>query len=172
MILNRIPGGLRGLTTEFYTDIVNNMPVSNVIYAGHHFSFAEAPKSRKDILKKRLKELPEADKAYEAMVGNNIENKIEKMSMCMYGALNQDPDIDENDVLSDAEYVPCNERGTCVHEGKGCLNILVAEGVFLSKQETEVFKLVKLSNAEIADTLFISEFTVKKHFQNITRKTG
>jgi DNA-binding CsgD family transcriptional regulator len=42
----------------------------------------------------------------------------------------------------------------------------------LSKREGEVLRLVcqGLSNREIADTIFISEFTVKDHIKNIMRK--
>jgi NarL family two-component system response regulator LiaR len=44
----------------------------------------------------------------------------------------------------------------------------------LTKREREVLQLVGdgLKNREIAETLFISEVTVKKHLQNIFEKLG
>jgi len=51
-------------------------------------------------------------------------------------------------------------------------NILSRWGI--SRREGEIIELVAqgLSNQEIADRLFISLFTVKKHINNIFLKTG
>ena len=53
-----------------------------------------------------------------------------------------------------------------------CMQILLDAG--LTKRETEVALLVLkcMSNAEIAEELFISETTVKKHMSNIFAKLG
>jgi DNA-binding NarL/FixJ family response regulator len=50
----------------------------------------------------------------------------------------------------------------------------LADSYHLSKREVDVAGLLfsGLKNAQIADKLFISEITVKKHLQNIYHKVG
>jgi DNA-binding NarL/FixJ family response regulator len=50
----------------------------------------------------------------------------------------------------------------------------LADSYLLSKREVDVAGLLfsGLKNAQIADKLFISEITVKKHLQNIYHKVG
>lgn len=171
MIANRVPGGLHGKTTEFYSVMQNNEVFSEVLFNGMRYSFNDAPNCRKDILRNRLEEKPEAKKAYISMVGNDESKVLEQMSICMFGLLNDDPDIDENGKLSEPEFVPCHKRGNCDYEGIGCSSLTV-NGIFLSKSETAVFLLCYMPDKLIADQLFLSVQTVKKHFQNIRKKTG
>lgn len=171
MNANRIPGGLHGKTTEFYSVMINDQEKAICLFGGVQHSFNEAPACRKSILRIRLQELPEARKAYVAMVGFDEDRILEQMTICRYGLLNDEPDIDAYGILSEPEYVPCAKRGLCDHEGSGCCSLMVM-GVILSKCETLVFKLCLSSDIEISDKLFISVETVKKHFQNIRLKTG
>ncbi|WP_395940560.1 response regulator [Bacillus salinus] len=50
----------------------------------------------------------------------------------------------------------------------------IADDLHMTERELEVFELIidNLSNAEIAEKLFISEATVKTHVSSILRKTG
>lgn len=173
MTVNRIPGGLLGRTTEFFTVVEGSLQRAMTLFNGRTYDFPTTPICRKEILQRRLDKQPELKAIYIEMTGSTDKEVIlEKFTMCKYGALNNEPDIDENNRLSEPEYVPCPQRGNCKYEGKGCCTIMVNEGVFLSKSETEVFKLANLEDKVIADKLFISLETVKKHFQNIRKKTG
>ena len=167
MISNRIPGGLiKG--GEFFT--YNDQ--SKYITAGSMVDFWQAPTEVLQILHDDMKSKPLVEAAMVVLVGSNENEKLEQFSKCQFGALNNDPDIDENGKLSHPEYVPCAKRATCPVQGIGCSSIMVQEGIFLTKSETEVFKLVLWPDRIIAVTLGISEFTVKTHWKNIRVKMG
>jgi DNA-binding CsgD family transcriptional regulator len=171
MTLNRIPAGLLDKGTEFFTVIENNSQKAKCIHGGKAHCFQTTPACRKEIVRLHMKANPIKEKAMEAMVGFDEDRKLEKYIMCNYGALNDEADINERGVLSEPEYVPCPNRNNCEHQGKGCGNVIV-NGVTLSAGQTRVFKLVYLSNKEIADRLFLSVETVKKHMQVTQDITG
>lgn len=165
-----IPGGLIDKSTEFFS-VVEDFALK-VSYGGKIYDFNTAPKCRLNILQLRYNNLSNKQKiAYDNISILNNKKPLEQMAMCLYGALNNEPDIDENDKISEPEYVPCKFRGICKHEGVGCMNIMVRDGIFLSRAETEVFKLVSLPDKEIAAKLFLSVLTIQKHFKNIREKT-
>lgn len=170
--LNRVPGGLLDGSTEFFTVIEDNKQHAMVSTNGHIYDFEHAPVKNINILSNKYNSLTEKLKdMYELLSQKNKNHPLEQMTMCLYGALNTEPDIDLEGNLSEPEYVPCIYRGKCSFEGIGCKSIMVQEGIFLSKAETEVFKLVNLPDKEIADKLFLSVLTVQKHFKNIREKT-
>ncbi|MDQ7947669.1 MAG: helix-turn-helix transcriptional regulator [Pedobacter sp.] len=165
MISNRIPGGLiRG--GEFLQ--LNNRP--HYITAGAMVGFWETPENILNKLRDQMNSMPVVKAAMEHLVGGDEDVQLEQFAMCRYGALNNDPDVDDQGNLSHAEYVPCIKRGSCKVEGVGCSSIMVREGIFLTKAETEVFKLVLWPDRIIAVTLGLSELTVKTHWKNIRTK--
>jgi DNA-binding CsgD family transcriptional regulator len=174
MISNRIPGGIIGGTTEFFKVLEGTREYLKCFFGGKAFDFLDMPVCRKDIMKSRFDNLPIKQKeVYTSLSSSFNTNPVEQMTMCLFGALNSEPDISEDGNLSAPEYVPCIHRGGgCKFEGIGCCSILISEGVFLSRAETEVFKLVEFPDKLIADKLFLSIFTVQKHFKNIRMKTG
>jgi DNA-binding CsgD family transcriptional regulator len=173
MIANRIPGGIISKSTEFFTVLEGARSYVKLFFSGKGYDFSDIPASRREILQSKFDSLNlEAKHAYNVISANNQTSPLEQMTMCLYGALNNEPDIDENGNLSSAEYVPCGNRKNCPFQGIGCSNILIKDGLFLSKAETEVFKLVYLEDQAIADQLFLSVFTIQKHFKNIRLKTG
>lgn len=171
MTANRIPAGLLDGGIEFFTVMDRDIPNAKYLMGGGVHPFHTLPAEIKNILRREMKANPIKDKAMEAMVGCNEDAKIERFTTCNYGALNDEADIDSEGNLSQPEYVPCPFRGKCAHEGKGCSNIMV-EGVLLSAGQTRVFRLAKLENKEIANQLFLSPETVKKHMQTIQERTG
>ena len=165
MISTRIPGGLiKG--GEFLA--IDNY--SMFMSGGSMVGFWQAPKEYIELLRGDMKSKPLVEGAMEYLVGKNEDDKLEQFSKCQFGALNNEPDIDENGNLSYPEYVPCNQRNACKVQGVGCCSIMVKEGIFLTKAETEVFKLVLWPDRIIAITLGSSEFTIKTHWKNIRTK--
>jgi DNA-binding CsgD family transcriptional regulator len=165
---NRLISGMIDKGAEFLT--VENRAMC--IHDGMILSFDRTPEQLKEILRRDMKNNPAKEKAMEAMVGTDNDRKLEKYVMCQFGALNSNPDIDEHGKVSYPEYVPCSNRGACKYEGIGCSFISLSGSDFLSRAETAVLRLVELENEVIAERLFLSVETVKKHFQNIRRKTG
>jgi DNA-binding CsgD family transcriptional regulator len=165
---NRIISGMIDKGAEFLTVDGRAM----CIHDGSVLDFEKTPDHLKSILLRDMNLNPLKEKAMEAMAGTDINAKLEQFAMCQFGALNSNPDIDENGNLTYPEYVPCSKRGLCKHEGIGCSFIALSGSDFLSRAETAVLRLVEFENEIIADNLFLSVETVKKHFQNIRRKTG
>lgn len=171
MNINRIPAGIVDKGTEIFTVTVGEMPRAMFLNGGGSHPFSDLPVSLKNILLAAMQNDPVMVRELEIMVGNDECRKLEQFAICNYGRLDHEADIDEHGNLSQPEYVPCQFRGTCPHEGKACSNILI-NGVLLSRAETEVFKLSYLENQKIADTLFRSVETIKKQIQTIQNKTG
>jgi DNA-binding CsgD family transcriptional regulator len=171
MTANRIPAGLLDGGIEFFTVMDGEKPNAKYLMSGGVHPFHSLPAQIKQMLRREMKANPAKDRAMEEMVGKNEDAKLERFTTCNYGALNDEADIDAEGNLSQPEYVPCAFRGQCKHEGKGCSNIMV-EGVLLSPAQTRVFRLAKMENKQIAEQLFLSCETVKKHMQTIQEKTG
>lgn len=167
---HRLISGMVDKGTEIVT--VNNRAI--VINDGKIFQdFASAPAHIRETLRRDMKAQPVKERAMEALVGKNEEAKLEKFAMCQFGALNTTPDIDVNGNLSYPEYVRCVDRPTCNQAGKGCsLAVQLSTNIKLTKAEIRVIQLIGFDNQAIADALFLSVKTVKKHFENIQRKTG
>ena len=69
------------------------------------------------------------------------------------------------------EKVPCPLRGECPFEGVVCMPKFNTK---LSNAELKVMRLVYegYSNEEVANTLFLSPFTVKNHIKSVYAKLG
>lgn len=168
MTENRIPAGLMDKGTELFS--WNGMAWG--LHGGTKLPFVKLPRERRKVIHHKMKSQPIVEKAMEVLVGTCEKKKLERFSMCQYGAINDQADIDEFGNASAPEYVPCDKRGNCPVEGIGCANILVSEGIFLTKCETAVFIRVKLPDKLIAYELKISTYTVKEHFKSIRVKSG
>jgi len=167
MTANRLPGGLiEG--GEIFT--LNRMPM--YLDANGVKDFWQAPRPVLDALLHSMRSQPKVEAAMEVRVGSDERRKLEEFAKCQYGALNTAPDIDNNGNLSTPEYVPCSERGNCPVEGVGCSSIMVQQGIFLTKIETRVFKLVIWPDRIIAAMLEMNELTIKTHWKNIRMKMG
>jgi DNA-binding CsgD family transcriptional regulator len=104
------------------------------------------------------------EEALKELAGTGI-NAIRQFVRCRYGAYNNQGDLVDGNLAS--EYVDCEKRGNCPHEGVICRSELTA-------REIEVTRLIAndLADKQIADRLQISPFTVANHRVNIERKLG
>ncbi|WP_285011310.1 response regulator transcription factor [Pedobacter faecalis] len=168
---NRIPAGLLDEGVEFFTVVEDGVRRVKALMGGMVMPFSRVPESKKDILRNALRDNPTKRKAMERIAGPCEDSALEQFVICNYGALNDDPDIDAHGNLSEPEYAPCPNRATCTHRGKGCDNLRVY-GTQLSARQSDVFSLSVHDNKTIADILFISVETVKKHMQTIQDETG
>lgn len=165
----RIPGGLIGKGTETFA--LNNEPYT--IYGGQTYPFDSTPKSRIVLYKEHMKRNPKGEKAMESITNSkDLMVKTKQWMLCRFGGMDNTPDIDENNQIQEAEYVPCSKRGSCKFEGIGCCTVEVSKGIFLSKAELAVVKLSFLPDKLIAASLFISTETVKNHITNSRKKIG
>lgn len=165
----RIPSGLIGKGTESFT--LNQEPYT--IFGGQTYCFPTTPSCRVSLYADHMRANPKGERAMEKMTGSkDLMVKTKQWMMCRFGGMDNTPDIDENNNIQAAEYVPCSKRGTCPFEGEGCSTIEVAEGVFLSKAELAVVRLCNHPEKIIADILFISTETVKNHIANSKKKAG
>lgn len=167
--LLRIPSGLIGEGTETFA--LNQEPYT--IFGGMTYTYSTTPRCRIILYNNNMKANPSGEKAMEAITGStDDEVKVKQWMMCRFGGIDDTPDIDENNQIQEAEYVPCSKRGTCEFEGVGCCTIEVSKGLFLSKAEMAVMRLILLPDKLIADELYLSTETIKTHIQNIRRKTN
>jgi len=168
-VIERLPAGLFGKGTESFN--IENEPYTS--FRGTVTDFENTPECRIELYTSHMKSDPRGEKAMEKMTGSkNDRVKVRQWMMCRFGGLDNTPDIDGDDRIQEAEYVPCSKRGTCPFEGAGCCTVEVYKGVFLSKAELAVARLLLDQDKIIADRLHISPETVKTHMINIRRKTG
>ena len=154
-----IPAGLIDNAAEIFgNDIVFGGQVSRVL-----------PDSIKKTIDSFIDSDTDAFVALTEMVGFCASARRDRFIKCNYSLFDSNPDVLADGSLGEREYVPCEARGTCPHEGKLCK---LPAG--LSKREVEIVKLnhAGLLRREIADALNLSVNTVPVHFKNILKKTG
>lgn len=95
---------------------------------------------------------------------------VRKFIRCNFGEVDNIEDIDGNNVYN-LEHVSCPMRGECRWENIICHP---KRSTRLSLAEERVMQLVceGMGTEEIADRLYLSYYTVKKHMANAYRKIG
>lgn len=164
-----LPAGLLDNGVEFFV-AQNDI---QCLHGGRTYVWADIPEW---ILERVAIDMLQHQEALNALVAWDLTQRDEMLKryiICRFGGFDLEPDIDANGKIEHTEYFDCGRRGNCVHEGKLCATIKVANG-FLTKQEINVLRCVSQGkfNKEIADILSISEDTVSTHNQNIQRKLG
>lgn len=130
-----------------------------------------------DAVDERIRELyPKADVALSRCYERSAANarffrflRVRRFCKCNFGALdNTRMDVDTG--VFNIEAVPCPLRGECPWEGVICLPEMDTR---LSEAEVRVMRLLcdGMSNIEIANELFLSPNTVKRHVSTAYVKT-
>lgn len=139
---------ISGLFTKGFEFIATERNKVKVFHDERILSFDNLPDFVYDTIKKEMKS-PLATMA-----------EMEEYAFKRWGGLDSQLDIDENGVVSNAEYLPD-----------------VAPAFFdcgkkISDAELRVLKLVYLEDKTIAEKLYISHFTVARHFQSLYINSG
>lgn len=113
---------------------------------------------------------PDAHKAMLQIYGSNIKFKwltVRRFIKCNLSKHDEIVDIEHG--IFNLERIKCPLRGECKHEHIICMPRPTGK---LSTRELEVAKLIAdgLHDSEIADALFISQFTAENHRKNILKK--
>ncbi|GAA0883250.1 LuxR family transcriptional regulator [Sphingobacterium siyangense subsp. cladoniae] len=164
-----LPAGLEDNGVEFY---VHNNDIK-CLHKGKTFDWENIPNWILEVVAIDMLQNQEALNALVAWDLTQRDEMLKQYIICRFGGFDLEPDIDSKGNIDHTEFFDCGRRGNCVHEGKLCATIKVANG-FLTKQEVKVLRCVAQGkfNKEIADILSISEDTVSTHNQNIQRKLG
>jgi len=164
---SRLIAGLVDKSVEFFVH-------KNEVYClhdGFRYTFEEIPTWILDIVEADMLKHPDALKALASWENLDSEEHIRQYIICRFGGIDDEPDIDTQGQVHEAEYFDCGLRGTCRYEGKLCTALKVENG-YLTKMELEILKHLSLTDKEIACKLNISPDTVISHQQNIRTKTG
>ena len=127
-------------------------------------NFSMFPSTVLDRLQAEIENDAQLEEAMEQIAGTGV-NAIRQFVRCRFGAFNNQGDLVNNKLIS--EYVDCEKRGHCPHEGVICRSELTA-------REVEVTRLIAndLADKQIAHHLSISPHTVARHRVNIEQKLG
>ena len=131
-----------------------------------------------DMMDERIKELyPQASEALDECYAKSELNtplfkfkRVRRFCKCNFGTLDHTK-IDVSDGIFHLEYVSCPLRGECPYECRICKPTMNTK---LSTAEKRVMRLVcdGKSNIEIADELYLSPNTVKRHISTSYIKTN
>lgn len=110
-----------------------------------------------------------AERAYELMGNSTESEKIEQCVKCMFANFDNTHDVDSLGNIT-PEVVSCSKRGKCKFEGVGCLYAVGVDK--LSPAQLRVARMCHLKSKEIAEALFISANTVKRHLSDAMHITG
>jgi len=166
MKTNQLPAGL------FDDDTVEMFAAFDkpfFLFNGIKQDTANMPSRLRNAIIDFYKRRPSAERAYEAMVGNNEQAKVDQCIKCMFANFDNTADLNAKGELS-PEVVRCGKRGVCKFENLGCLPLPIIKK--LSPAQKRVVEICELSNEEIASKLFISTNTVNRHLQDAMAFTG
>lgn len=160
MITAQLPAGLADNSAEMYSH--NNMLMA--LTEGGSIPVIKSDRLKNPVLAHMMAR-PEAHKAMQKWVGNDIDDQINQYGQCLWGAFNSVPDLDAEGNLSDPEFIQCNMKGNCPYEKEvcSCFN-------FLSKAEERILPHILWADRIIGLTLNVSPFTVTTQLKSIKNK--
>jgi hypothetical protein len=160
MITTELPAGLIDDSAEMYSH--NNMLMA--LRGGVTVPVISCNKLKHPVLDHMMNR-PEAHKAIQQWVGNDVDDQINRYGQCLWGAFNSIPDMDENGNMSDPEFIQCSKKGNCPYEKAVC-------GCFqqLSKAEERILPHVLWADRIIGATLNVSPLTVTAQIKSIKKK--
>lgn len=125
-------------------------------------NFSQFPTSVLNRLRAEIEKDPKLEAALR-QISENCIDELKQFVRCRFGAFNNQGDLVDDKLH--AEYVDCEKRGTCRHEGIICRSELTARELQITRYIAD-----DLADKQIADRLNISPFTVNNHRVNIERK--
>jgi len=162
---NNIPAGLVDNNSEFFGS-------SNNI---HHLSSGTVEiaqtlyKPFYNLIHQEITRNKSISKCLDLLGLDQEEQRVMKYYDCNYSGFDNNPDMIDHYTLGEREYVPCEFRETCEHEGILCklpYNLTVKNG--------RVLKRIALGHLdkEICDELYMSPSALRYHKDIISNKTN
>lgn len=163
----QFPAGLNDLNFEIYQR-------ENTVFAlndGTTIEYNNFPKVLLAAIDNLIALKPKAQMALKKLGLISPDQKRLQFINCNLSNFDFAADVSDGLTKITTEYVECNLRDTCPHEGKLCSPV-VAENGTLSMRELRMMGMIRrgLFDKEIAEALFISPETVKTTKRNIQRK--
>lgn len=164
----KLPAGLMDCSIEFF---MQNGELF-FLHQGMVQPFIELPIDYANMLSEDLEKHPQAIKALDELGIFDPIKRLEKYASCRYGGFSFSPDFTPQGE-NNPEFWDCGKHGNCPFEGKLCTQIQAKHGR-ITRREADYIRLAAqdLCDKQIAEHLFISDYTAKKHRQNVTRKIG
>lgn len=128
-------------------------------------NFDRFPLTVLDLLQAEIQSDSQLEASLEEIHDTTGVDTLKQFVRCRFGAFNNQGDLIDDKLTT--EYIDCEKRGNCPHEGIICRSELTA-------REIEVTRLIAddLADKQIADRLQISPFTVANHRVSIEKKLG
>jgi len=146
----------------------NNM---YILHNGNKIPFEQWPEWVIILLNMELSKNESAKLALDDLGLSDATERLKTFTCCNYGGYDNKPDLQAEHF--NPEYWNCGHRGNCKYEGRLC-KFLSINGQTITPREIQVIQHIEsgLQDKEIAETLGISENTVKNHRSNIAHKLG
>ncbi len=171
--ISNIPGVSNHDIEFFTTDFEDSWMVENNKFT----PFEEFDVNILSLLEGAMFEDPRIDEHLISYGLHKPIDRLKRFNICRHGAYTNHPDYNKRTgKFEDCEYLRCGYHGNCPYnlEGIMCQQMKVQNGILTHAELTYIKFLIQddLTDQKIADRLFRSVHTLKKHRQTITAKIG
>jgi hypothetical protein len=163
MITTELPGGFTVGTAEMF----GQDNILSAVIGGKTIVVTRHKELRSKIFRHMIAR-PNAHKSILKWVGSNVDDQINRYGLCLWGAFDMKPDMDEKGDLSHPEFVQCSLRGRCPYENSVCRSVSCTNNISIS--EAMILPYVLFADRIIGQYLNRSPFTVKTQIKSIKKK--
>jgi len=167
--IQKIHSGITDGNTEFFA----HENEFKAFHKGEIIDFKNFPLEILNFIRKLYRKDFKAQKALTAWGITGNKERLKRYGMCMFGGLDNVPDLMSDGTYQSSEYWDCGRRGNCPFEGKICKPVEVKNGI-LTIKEIEVIQMLSLGDKEAvsAEKLGMAFNTLTNHKTAINNKMG
>jgi DNA-binding CsgD family transcriptional regulator len=154
------PAGLCDSNVEFFA--IKPFKVK-AINGGRVYSFEDMPERIRDIVSRKRKANKNAEYSLNKLGIKNELERDERFAYCLFGKLDNTPDIDLYTETIHAEFRICSGRHLCPYPVRFCIQrVSTPSGILLSPREVELIQLIAqgFTYKEICQHMLIAEGTL------------
>lgn len=131
------------------------------------YTISDIPGHALDAILSHIDSNPKYQVGLRLMCGDNVFRQIYKFIECKLSGHDQFCDVDETGNVNE-EFISCEKRGHCIGEKYICKHNKYS----LTRREIEIASIIATDKADkqVADIIGTSQFTVRKHINNIGPK--